>query len=59
MFSPILLLCVSIHKSDTMLTWHSDHLIRMKTVQENQIGALVNEAACVKEQKEIKASLVC
>lgn len=59
MFYPILLLSVSIHISDTILTWHSDHLIRMKTVQENKIWEYVNEAACVKAQKEIKGSLVC
>lgn len=59
MFCPILLLSVSIHISDTILTWHSDYLIRMKTVQENKIWAYVSEVACVKEQKEIKGSFVC
>lgn len=58
MFCHILLLSVSIHVSDTILTWHSDHLIRMKTVQENKIWAYVSEVACVKAPKEIKGSFI-
>lgn len=59
MFCPILLLSVSIHTSDTILTWHSDHLIRMETVQENKIWEYVSEVTWVKAQKKIKGSFVC
>jgi len=59
MFYPILLLSVGIHISNTILTWDSDHLIRMEIVQENQIWAYVEEVVCVKEQMEIKGYFIC